>query len=349
MLNQYLDTSINLPQNVKDWLLFLQTEVGQKRVLIDSDTDSLISVLKEAIRLNVLAVTVPTTFGGIDLDLSAQGYFYRSMSRVSGALAFLCTQHSTASSIIYNGSNKAIKDKYLHNKSHFAVAFAHLRNIDNPPVVGIKDGDSYIVSGPLRYVTGYKIFDMLLLGFVVDGREIFALTKFVASESLVILKQLNLVAGNSTRTISCKLVQHKIDNSMIISDNPVGTLVSMRKSRHIASFQIGLALAVLDLISTSKWLNNITVRDTYNKFIHEITLCESELFDSNLDSTIKIRVKITGILNQLFWFGDQIFKGSASLDNHPFLLLKREAQLFASLASTEETLIETCHALNLAF
>lgn len=51
---------------------------------------------------------------------------------------------------------------------------------------------------------------------------------------------------------------------------------------------------------------------------------------------------LRGKIAVVFLFGDQIFKGATTISDNQFLLLKKEAQIFAALASDAETLQETC-------
>src|SRR5579863_1704176 len=158
----------NMPDNIQQWLLLLSNQISKERQLLNNDTTALDKVLHQAIDLNALSIRIPENFGGTNLDLKQQYYYYREMSRCSGAVAFLCAQHSIALDMIASGSNQKLKDEYLNKKYLFAVSFSHLREMINPPVQAIKDGTDYIINGNLRYITGYKLFNMLFIGFVCN-------------------------------------------------------------------------------------------------------------------------------------------------------------------------------------
>lgn len=95
----------------------------------------------------------------------------------------------------------------------------------------------------LRYVSGYQIFNRLTLGFVCDGQEVFALIPLCKSETFSIQPQINLVAANSTNTVNYILDNYVVDKKQIISKIPLGSVngTSGKSTRHIVSFQIGLA------------------------------------------------------------------------------------------------------------
>jgi hypothetical protein len=337
----------DMPENIQQWLLLLNTEVSRQRQLLNCDTLALAQVLHQATHLNALSIKIAQNLGGTGLNLKQQHYYYREMGRHSGAVAFLCAQHSTALDIIATGAEQKLKDQYLNKKYLFAVSFSHLREMINPPVLAINDGDGYIVNGNLRYITGYKLFNMLLIGFVCSDQEVFALIPFVPNDQFVVLKQLDLVAANSAQTVACLLINYRVDKDMVVSIDPHGTFNNKKNgTRNIASFHIGLALATLDLVNSHKFIEIEQVRTTYNYLINEIQSCEDELAGLAASAaTIPIRIKIMALLNKVFLFADQIFKGSQTVSDHPYNLIKKEAQIFLSLGSTVDTLIATCERL----
>ncbi|MBP9742622.1 MAG: hypothetical protein KBD37_04605 [Burkholderiales bacterium] len=344
---------ITMPESIQAWLNLLNTQISKNRLLLDCDTNALIRAVEQAIRLNVICTDANYIFDGrINLNFKQQYYYYREMARSSGALTFLCTQHYGAIFRVATSKNSDLKEQWfgknLSGQYLFGISHAHLRNIISPPVMAIDNKTCYIVNGVLQYVTGYKIFNMLLVGFVSGNKEIFALIPFCESASFIVLKQLSLAAINSTNTVTCQLVEHVIDKSMIVSESPLGLSLSEanQSGRNIIAFHIGLALAAMDLIYTHKYLEIVIVKDTYNFLIKEILNCEEQLFSIAANtSIIPLRIKSLAILNKVFLFGDQILKGAATISDSVFALIKKEAQIFSALASTKDTLIETCNSI----
>ncbi|MCC2624298.1 MAG: hypothetical protein K0R14_171 [Burkholderiales bacterium] len=342
-----------LPQNLQTWIKLLNPDVNKNRGLISSDSKTLQELLQLAIDLDVIGVKTPKHYGGLDLDLVQQHYYYKTLAQASGTLAFFLSQFSlTALSILAAGNNITLKDQWLNKDTRgnnsCGVSFAHLRNITAPPVVAKEEKTHYVVNGDLRYITGYRIFNMLVLGFVCKDEEIFALTPFCESKSFIVKSRLELITANSTNTVSCKLINHCIDKNMIISKHPLGTLQKTGnvRGRHIVAFQIGLGQAALDLISNSRYLETDKAREAYNYLRDKLAAYDAEmlLLPENV-SVIPTRIKVMDILSKIFLFGDQIFKGAATIADHPFQLIKQEAQIFAATASIEETLLETCNLL----
>jgi hypothetical protein len=349
----FATNKLSFPGNLQTWFELLDTDISKKRALINSDTDILKNIMQQAIDLNVIGIRIPKCYGGLELDLKQQHYYNKAMAKASGALTFLLAQfYATALPLIAQSDNVELREQWLgkalNGNNSFGVSFAHLRNIISPPVTAKEEKTHYIVNGDLRYITGYKIFDMLVLGFVCENEEIFALTPFCKSESFVVQSRLKLVAADSTNTMNCKLINHCIDKNMVISKHPLGTLLkgSNARGRHIVAFQIGLGFAALDLISTSQHLEISVARDTYNHLLHKLSAYDTEmlLLPENI-SVVPTRIKVMDILNKIFLFGDQIFRGAATIADHPFLLIKQEAQIFTATASTEETLTRICNLL----
>ena len=351
MHNLHASDTIYFPKNIEAWLNFLKDH--NQRNLLSTSTETLVKAYQEAIKLNVLGIKVPEEFGGTNLDLKAQYYFYKNIAITSATLAFFCAQHIAGMSIIASGNNLTLKEKYLsqnHNGEYsFGISFAHLKHIKNPPVsASIKDENSYLINGTLSYVTGYKIFNTLVLGFTCGTKEIFAITPFSESHSLIVTKNLELVAATSTNTVVCKLVDHVITKNNVIVENEIGTLANNtdKNVRHLAAIGLGLASATLQLLPPSEYLEITEVREIYNELNKEFLSLENDLLHlPNNTSVTPLRVKITYFFNKLFLFSEQIIKGNGILEEHTLSTIRKESMIIAASASNTNTLIETCEIL----
>lgn len=353
MKNKTYPPNTNFPINIEKWFNTLQGIDSSRRYLLSNDSVELAKLYTQAIDLNALSIFIPEELGGTNLNLTQQYYYYKTLSKISGALIFLCMQHCGAMSIINSGTNLNLKEKYLkqnlHGKYTLGISFAHLRQIENPPVTAIETTTSYLVSGILPYVTGYKIFNTIVLGFVCGEKEFFALVDFVETETFKITQQLDLITANSTNTVVCNLTNHVISKDMIFIENSLGTFAANNDNRlrHLFAFTMGLASTTLELTSTHRYLKIPLVYKAYQKLFDDITALENSLFNlpENM-STIPIRVLGLDLLNKVFFFADQIFKGQATLKDHPLIQLKKEAQIItAASGSTISTLTEACNLL----
>ena len=165
------------PKNIKTWLDLLDANNVDQRSLLSISSEALAEKYKQAMELNALSIMIPEELGGAPLDPAAQYHYYKKMVMTSGALTFLCAQHISAMAMIASGTNALLKDKYLaQNQSGeylLGISFSHLRQLINPPVIATESGDSYSVNGMLTYVTGYQIFNTIVLGFVCNDKEFF--------------------------------------------------------------------------------------------------------------------------------------------------------------------------------
>lgn len=338
-----------IPENLKSWLDTLVATPTDMRGALCDDPIKLTKTLETAMKLNVVGISLPINVGGLNLNLQQQNYYYQLLSYISGTLAFFSTQFTTALSIISSGNNHRLKQQYLpidnHITTSIGIATNHLKNFMNPMVQGQKIASNYIINGTLRYISGYNIFDMIVLGFTCNNEEIFALIPFKESESLRVHPQTNFIAANSTNTVNCTLNNYKITNDMIITQIPLGTTSTRisKSTRHLVSFHFGIAHATLDLIATNSYMKIDCVADVFNhlaKNLQELNNKMEELTEH--DSIVALRVTAIALLQQIFLLGDQIFKGSGTIHNHPYAIIKREAQIIGATASSEETLIKTC-------
>lgn len=341
--------SLHVPQNMQDWVQLLDVEFGEKRNGLSSDFTELTKALRLAVKFGVIGVSIPSAEGGLNLNYKQQHNYYKFLSQISGTFAFFSTQFTTALSIISSGSNTELKQKLLKKNglanSFIGISTAHLKNFKSPMVNGQKKQTQYVVNGTLRYVSGYRIFNLLVLGFVCDNEEVFALIPFYDSKSFSVQPQVNFVAANSTNTVNVILDNYIINDEMIISKAQLGTVCGAisKSTRHLVSFQIGLAYGIMNLIQNSSYMKIHRVIDTYNYLTKNLLAIDHKMAGlPENTSVIQIRIEVVALLNQIFLFADQIFKGAATISNHPYALIKHESQVIGATASSEDTLIETC-------
>lgn len=339
-------------KNIQTWLDSLEVDNAHQRSLLSTSSEVLAKKYKQAVDLNALSIMVPEEMGGAPLGAIAQYHYYKKMVMTSGALTFLCAQHISALAMIASGKNAVLKDKYLtKNQSGeylLGISFSHLRQFINPPVTATENGNAYTVNGMLTYVTGYQIFNTIVLGFVCNDKELFAVMPLCESSSMNVVKTLNLVTANSTNTVACQLVNHRIDKSQVIMENPLGTFANRAgKLIQFVAFPLGLATSALKLMESHPYLEMPLVLDTYHQLCDVILNVEKVLFQlPEGASIVPLRIKATYLLSKVFLFTEQIVKGRGTLEDHPLFLIKKEAMILTASGSTIETLNETCRLLS---
>lgn len=333
-----------LPPSINKWFELLTSSTIFSRELLAIELKNLENAFLAGLKLNSLNIFTDKKDGGVGLDLTQQYYYHKNLAKISATLAFLCAQHSGVLTMLANSSNQSLKEIYLDHIHKFGISFAHLRNFEHPPVNATESVNTYQVSGVLPYVTGYKIFNMLVVGFVCANKEVFALVPFAETTTFKVIKTLDLITANSTNTVVCNLNNHIIDKSMIIKENPIGTFAANNNGvRHVISYTMGLISATLDLISSHKFLEIEKVKNTFLRLLDNFSALENEFINlPENNATIPTRIKALELCSKTFLFADQIFKGQATQNNHPFVVIKKEAQIIAASASNLQTLIETC-------
>lgn len=343
-MNQSKSELNKLPPNINKWFELLTSSNIFSRDMLAIELKNLENAFLAGVKLNSLNIFTAEKDGGIGLDLIQQYYYHKNLAKISATLAFLCAQHSGVLAMLANSNNQDLTKIYLDHRNQFAISFAHLRNYKHSTVTATENVNTYQVSGVLPYVTGYKIFNMLVVGFVCANKEIFALVPFAETTTFKIIKTLDLVTANSANTVVCNLNNHIIDKNMIIKENPIGTFAADNNGvRHVISYTMGLISATLDLISSHKFLEIEKVKNTFLRLLDNFSALENELINlPDNTPTIPTRIKALELCSKAFLFADQIFKGQATQNNHPLVLIKKEAQIIAASASNLQTLIETC-------
>jgi alkylation response protein AidB-like acyl-CoA dehydrogenase len=92
---------------------YLQESVAPHATAIDSDSDALKNALMGMGELGLLALRVPSRWGGSEVSEQTFHTFQELVARYSGALAFLQTQHQSAAAMLVQSQNEVLKREYL--------------------------------------------------------------------------------------------------------------------------------------------------------------------------------------------------------------------------------------------
>jgi alkylation response protein AidB-like acyl-CoA dehydrogenase len=92
---------------------YLQESVSPHAAAIDSDSDALKNALIGLGEVVLLALRVPSQWGGLEVSKQTFHAFEELVARHSGALAFLQTQHQSAAAMLIQSENEFVKREYL--------------------------------------------------------------------------------------------------------------------------------------------------------------------------------------------------------------------------------------------
>lgn len=249
---------------MNSWLqpieLWLQQEVAPVANEIDRDASKLKSVLQQMGDRSWLAWKAPTALGGLGLSPAAYHHLQMKFARTSGALAFLQTQHQSAVGKLLQSQNTAWRSQSLEDfangKSLLGVGFSHLRRSGTPVLLATEKGGKYLLTGEVPWITGYGFFERFIVGATLtDGRELYGILplKNAVQESggtIVCSQPLELLAVAATNTVSAKIDGWQLQQELVVSIDPPGTIHQTSKKNILnhGFFALGNADAGLDIL-----------------------------------------------------------------------------------------------------
>ena len=148
---------------------------------------------------------------------------------VSGALGFLFLQYQTATERIRSTpwcdveSNRTLLES---GEILTGLATTHLSQGRNSPLLGVRNCDGWIIEGRAPWVSGYRIFSHIIVGFVDNEDHIVqAIVKFSEFESGTSRVQVSSKTGmnalESTSTVAVKFSGFHVKAIDVVSRRPL--------------------------------------------------------------------------------------------------------------------------------
>ncbi|MGB7891633.1 MAG: acyl-CoA dehydrogenase family protein [Microcoleus sp.] len=246
---------------------YLQKCVSPYAEIIDSDSEALKTAVAGLEDRSLLALRVPKKWGGVEVAPEIFYKYQELTARYSGALSFLQTQHHSATAMIANSDNEMLKSRYLpaiaQKELRLGIGFSHLRRSGNPAVTATPTKAGYLLSGKVPWVTGFGLFQKFIVAAVLpDERAVFGLVPFANIEresgKIACSEIMQLIAMNSTNTVTATLDNWLLHESEIISVKPVGW-ISENDTKNILNFvpgTFGCIRAGLDVIAAAATAKN---------------------------------------------------------------------------------------------
>ena len=230
---------------------YLQKCVAPRAEIIDSDSEALKIAVAGLEDRSLLALRVPEKWGGAEITSEIFYQYQELTARYSGALSFLQTQHHSATSMLASSDNQMLKSRYLRaiaqKELRLGVGFSHLRRSSsrasltgNPAVTATPAKDGYLLSGKVPWITGFGLFQKFIVAAILpDERAVFGLLPFANIErksgKIAVSEIMQLIAMNSTNTVTATIDNWLLDESEIISVKPVGWIAE-NDSKNILNF-----------------------------------------------------------------------------------------------------------------
>ncbi len=289
---------------------YLQEKVAPQATQIDKNPDDLKQALLGMGAQSLLALKVAKSFGGAGFTEIDYHHFQMLMARYSGALAFLQTQHQSAGSMLAASHNQELKHRYLPHMSTgkilVGVGFSQLRRLGNPLMKARQVEGGYSLEGKVPWITGFGFFADFIIGATLpDGREIYGILPLkpqTQAGSITFSSPLELIAMNSTNTVSAKIKQWFLANNQVVAINPVGSIHEKSKKNvlHHGFYALGCAQAGLDILQTTYQKKQlIFLQESYQLLQQELDDCRQAMFAAITNCPYQEKLQLRGWAIQL--------------------------------------------------
>ena len=243
LISQIQQAQIQTNFSLKD---FLETQVKVNANEIDKSSVLLTEKLKKLVHGQSLKTPLPEPLLSCD-ELE-------SVFASSASLGFTLWQHLAAVERLSTFSNWrdlncSEWESFSRGKTLIGLGTTHLAKTFSPALRSEHSTDGLSISGTLDWITGYGIFDSLLLGVETEGEISFALVPFPnvldsTKPNSVSVEFYELDSFQGTNTVKLIFKNYRIPYSSIISSTP---RKEMKKINSIYLFpEIGIVTAALN-------------------------------------------------------------------------------------------------------
>lgn len=305
---------------------------------------------------SLLGLKVPTESGGAGFTELDYRQFQIMMTRSSGALAFLQTQHQSAVGMLAKSSNKLFQADLFPDVTRgnilVGVGFSHLRRSGLPMLTATVTENGYLLSGEVPWITGYNFFSYFICGAILpDGRELYGLlpfeNKIQSQGSITFSPPLELMAMMATNTVSAQINQWFLPNDRLVNIQPPDSIhhSSRQNVLNHGFFALGCAYAGLDILAVvenKKQLNFL--QSTWRSLHQEVQQCEKNMMAVVLDtkSTYKeklnLRIEAISLAQRCSTAGIIASSGAANYLKSSAARVYREALLFSVSGQTTDVM-----------
>lgn len=368
-----MQTTIKTEPNQTEKILatvekYLQEIVAPSAAEIDRNSEILRQMLLGMGDRSLLALKVPQNFGGAGFKTIDYHRFQMLMARYSGALTFLQTQHQSAGSMLAASNNQDLKQRYLPHMSTgkilVGVGFSQLRRPGDPMMTAEEVEGGYLLSGNVPWITGFGFFNNFIVGATLaDGREIYGLLPLDDKKTKGLIKfspSMELIAMNSTNTVSAEIKKWFLENDRVVAIKPSGSIHENSKKNilHHGFYAVGCAQAGLDIIQNMYRKKQLLfLQETYESLQQELNNCRQEMLSAVCASSseaidrdiyekkLQLRALAINLAGRCSQAAVIASSGAANDRDHPAGRVYREALLFSVSGQTTAVMEESLRSL----
>ena len=334
---------------------FLEDEIAPRAAEIDGDPAALGEALRAMASSGLLGMRAPREYGGLGLGEVDFRRFQEACARASGCLAFLQTQHQSASAMLARSDNEELKTEYLppmaFGKRLCGIAFSQLRRKSEVPVLSALPADKgYTLTGSAPWLTGVGFFDSCVTAATLpNGESIFVLHDLVESPALRLSIPMKLASMEAAQTVGATFEDYFVSEKNVLFVRP-GDWIENNDMINIAlqsPFALGCAQAGLDIVADNYARKGIKAIDVaHSKLAEELAQCRTEAYAAmddreNYGRSLKARAWAIDVAFRSAVAAIVSSSGAGNSMKHPAQRVYREALVFAVSAQTGDIMEAT--------
>ncbi|WP_017662251.1 acyl-CoA dehydrogenase family protein [Baaleninema simplex] len=290
--------------------------------------------------------------------------FQETITRYSGALAFLQTQHQSAAAMLAKSRNETLKQTYLPNlasgKRLLGVGFSQLRRRRNPPLTAVSVEGGYRLNGFVPWVTGWNFFEAFVVGAMLpDGSSLFGMMPLTNSQqpdggAIAFSEPMAMAALTSTNTVTANVENWFLSQDEVLFVKPPNWMESNSKTNvlHHSFFALGCARGGLDVLADVAAKKSLPfIRQAWENLDRELSDCRHAIFDAELESIksyddrLKLRAWAIDLAVRCATAAVSASSGASNASHHPAQRVYREALVFSVSGQTHDVMAATLDRL----
>jgi alkylation response protein AidB-like acyl-CoA dehydrogenase len=302
---------------------------------------------------SLLALRVPKIWGGAEVSEATSRHFQQLVTRYSGALAFLQTQHQSAGGLLASSKNESLKQQYLPYMSKgqvsVGVGFSHLRRHGDPIMTATPVQGGYQLEGTVPWVTGLGFFQDFIVGAELpDGRAVYGIVPFVETVqetggAIAFSEPMELGAMSSTNTVTATFTHWFLAKERVLFIKPAGAIHENDKKNvlHHGFFALGCARAGLDIVEAAYQTKQLPfIKLAFDAFNEELTRCQSAMMQAlppdsqTWEERLQLRAWAINLAQRCANAAVTVSSGAANYRYHAAQRVYREALVFAVSGQT---------------
>ncbi len=331
---------------------YLKTHVAPIANEIDFTPDLLATAFEGLGNLGVLGLRISSTWGGLSVNSRTFSQFQELIARYSGALAFLQTQHQSASAMLSQSSNTPLQQAYLplmgSGKVKLGIGFSQLRRQGQPTITATAVEGGYQLNGLVPWVTGWGIFDeFIVAATLADGKAVFGIVPLRTTQksqgNIEVSLPMSLCGITATNTVSVSLTQWFLPEKQIVFLKQPGWIDGRDRQNPLKAsfFALGCVRAGIDVLETAFEKKGFEfIQTAINAFTTELNQCRDAILQAqdnpNLTLSEKYQLRGWGIelAVRCAHAAVTVSSGAANLTHHSAQRVYREALVFTVSGQT---------------